>query len=67
MYGMKFVLALGLSSLGVPLVALIYGSSGSFDGVFWVLIACAAIAMVVGIALPRTTDAVRAPAIQPAE
>jgi MFS transporter, FSR family, fosmidomycin resistance protein len=49
MYGMKFVLALGLSSLGVPLVALIYGSSGSFDGVFWALIACAAIAMAIGI------------------
>jgi MFS family permease len=67
MYGMKFVLALGLSSLGVPLVALIYGSSGSFDGVFWVLIACAAIAMVVGIALPRTTGPDSAPAVQPAE
>ena len=66
MYGMKFVLALGLSSLGVPLVAMIYGSSGSFDGVFWVLIACAAIAMTVGIALPRTA-ASPAPAIQPAE
>jgi MFS transporter, FSR family, fosmidomycin resistance protein len=66
MYGMKFVLALGLSSLGVPLVALIYGSSGSFDGVFWALIACAAIAMAVGIALPRTAGPA-APAIQPAE
>jgi MFS family permease len=67
MYGMKFVLALGLSSLGVPLVALIYGSSGSFDGVFWVLIACAAIAMAVGIALPRTAGPTTAPTIQPAE
>jgi MFS transporter, FSR family, fosmidomycin resistance protein len=67
MYGMKFVLALGLSSLGVPLVALIYGSSGSFDGVFWVLIACAAIAMAVGIGLPRTANPASAPTIQPAE
>jgi FSR family fosmidomycin resistance protein-like MFS transporter len=67
MYGMKFVLALGLSSLGVPLVALIYGSSGSFDGVFWVLIACAAIAMAVGIALPRTAGPATAPTIQPAD
>ena len=67
MYGMKFVLALGLSSLGVPLVALIYGNSGSFDGVFWVLIACAAIAMAVGIALPRTAGLATAPTIQPAE
>jgi MFS transporter, FSR family, fosmidomycin resistance protein len=67
MYGMKFVLALGLSSLGVPLVALIYGNSGSFDGVFWVLIACASIAMAVGIALPRTAGLATAPTIQPAE
>jgi FSR family fosmidomycin resistance protein-like MFS transporter len=66
-YGMKFVLALGLSSLGVPLVALIYGASGSFDGVFWALIACAAIAMAVGLALPRTAGSAPAPALQPAE
>ena len=67
MYGMKFVLALGLSSLGVPLVALIYGSSGSFDGVFWALIACAAIAMAMGVALPRTAASTTAAIIQPAE
>ena len=70
-YGMKFVLALGLSSLGVPLVALIYGTSGSFDGVFWALIACSAIAMAIGIALPRTARPGPVdepePAIQPAE
>ncbi|HEX5079186.1 MAG TPA: MFS transporter [Geminicoccaceae bacterium] len=67
MYGMKFVLALGLSSVGVPLVALIYGSSGSFDGVFWALIACAAIVMAIGMALPRTASPAAGPAIQPAE
>ena len=67
MYGMKFVLALGLSSVGVPLVALIYGRSGSFDGVFWALIVCAAIVMAVGIALPRSTNPAPVPAIEPAE
>jgi MFS family permease len=66
-YGMKFVLALGLSSMGVPLVAVIYGISGSFDGVFWVLIGCATIAMAVGIALPRSARPVPTPAMQPAE
>jgi len=66
-YGMKFVLALGLSSIGVPLVAMIYGASGSFDGVFWALIACAAIAMAVGIALPRAAGTAPEPTIQPAE
>lgn len=70
-FGMKFVLALGLASLGVPLVALIYGASGSFDGVFWALIACSAIAMAIGIALPRRgrpgSAEAAAPAIQAAE
>ena len=66
-YGLKFVLALGLSSLGVPLVALIYGTSGSFDGVFWAMIACAAIAMTAGLALPRPSRKLAAPAVQPAE
>ena len=66
-YGMKFVLALGLSSLGVPLVALIYAAEGSFDGVFWVMSACSVVAMLVGIALPRATIPATAAAIQPAE
>jgi MFS transporter, FSR family, fosmidomycin resistance protein len=66
-YGMKFVLALGLSSLGVPLVALIYGATGAFDGVFWTMIGCSAVAMAVGLALPRNAPSVAAPAIQPAE
>ena len=66
-YGMKFVLALGFSSLGVPLVALIYASSGSFDGVFWAMIACAAIVMAVGVALTRTVTKTMAPTMQPAE
>jgi MFS family permease len=66
-YGMKFVLALGLSSLGVPLAAMIYGATGSFDGVFWALIACAAIAMAVGIVLPRTPRPAPTTTMQPAE
>jgi MFS family permease len=66
-YGMKFVLALGLSSLGVPLVALIYGATGAFDGVFWAMIACSAVATAVGLLLPRNAAPVPAPAIQPAE
>ncbi|MEM7025039.1 MAG: MFS transporter [Pseudomonadota bacterium] len=66
-YGLKFILALGLSSLGVPLVALIYGSTGSFDGVFWAMVGCAGVAMAAGILLPRNTRSATAPAIQPAE
>jgi hypothetical protein len=46
---------------------MIYGASGSFDGVFWALIACAAIAMAVGIALPRTATTATEATIQPAE
>jgi predicted cobalt transporter CbtA len=60
-------LALGLASLGVPLVALIYGGSGSFDGIFWAMIGCAAVAMAVGLALPRIAGPAAAPTIQPAE
>jgi len=66
-YGLKFILALGLSSLGVPLVALIYGSTGSFSGIFWVMIGCAVVAMTAGLLLPRAAAPSPAPVVQPAE
>ena len=66
-YGMKFVLGLGVSSLGVPLVALIFGLSGSFAGVFWAMAMCSPAAVGVGLALPSVTNRSLAPAMQPAE
>lgn len=65
-FGAKFVLSLGVSSLGVPLVAMIYDRTGGF---YWLFIAMAAIIAVVvaaGIFLPGGGRAA-APAAQPAE
>lgn len=56
-YGMKFVLALGLSSLGVPLLAWIYGASASFTGVFLVMAAFAVVPVAVGLMLPGRVPA----------
>jgi len=65
-YGAKFVLALGLSALGVPLIALIFGLTGAFVGVFLFMAACALVPMAIGLALPRRTPAAAAPAAEPA-
>ncbi len=67
-YGAKFVLALGLSALGVPLIAAIYGATGSFVGVFLVMVACCIVPIVVGLGLPRRAPAAAAtPVVEPAE
>jgi FSR family fosmidomycin resistance protein-like MFS transporter len=66
-YGLKFVLALGLSALGVPLVALIYGQTGSFTGVFLAMAAFCVVPIVVGLALPRRAVAPLYPSAEPAE
>ncbi|MBV9521707.1 MAG: MFS transporter [Alphaproteobacteria bacterium] len=67
-FGAKFVLALGVSSAGVPLVAITYDRTGDF---FWLFLAMAFLALIIVAAaafLPRERD--RAPArvvVQPAE
>lgn len=66
-YGLKFVVALGLSALGVPLLALIYGLSGSFTGVFLTMAACCVVPIMVGLALPRRAPAPSSIAAEPAE
>ena len=70
-YGMKFVLALGLSSLGVPLIAWIYGATQSFTGVFLAMAGFAIVPMIVGLLLPGRAPAAPAavhdPAAEPAE
>jgi MFS family permease len=67
-YGAKFVLALGVSAAGVPLVGLIYDSTGAFWWVFAVLAATAAVVALAALFLPgeRRPLPVR-PAPQPAE
>jgi FSR family fosmidomycin resistance protein-like MFS transporter len=66
-YGLKFVLALGLSSLGVPLIALIVGRTGGAGGVLLAMLACSVVALGVALVLPRGAPQAAAPAIQPAE
>ncbi|MGH6944347.1 MAG: MFS transporter, partial [Geminicoccaceae bacterium] len=66
-YGLKFVLALGLSSLGVPLIAAIVGMTGSVDGVFLAMLVCSAVALGVALALPRTARPLAPAALEPAE
>jgi len=66
-YGLKFVIALGLSALGVPLLALIYRLTGAFDGVFWTLIAFSAVPLLVALALPAARAAPAAAAAEAAD
>jgi FSR family fosmidomycin resistance protein-like MFS transporter len=66
-YGLKFVLALGLSSLGVPLIALIVARTGGVDGVLLTMLACSVVALGVALILPKSAPQAAAPAIQPAE
>jgi MFS family permease len=66
-YGVKFVLALGVSALGVPLIALIVGVTGSVDGVLLAMAGCSVVAFAVALVLPRGAPERAAPAIQPAE
>ncbi len=51
-YGLKFVVALGLSALGVPLIAYIFAETGGFAAVFWAMAAFSAIAVVIAMLLP---------------
>ncbi len=51
-YGLKFVVALGISALGVPLIAIIYATTGSFDGVFWTMALFSLLIVAIASALP---------------
>jgi MFS transporter, FSR family, fosmidomycin resistance protein len=66
-YGLKFVLALGVSALAVPLIALIVGLTGAVEGVLLAMAACSVLALGIALMLPRPAPPAAAPAIQPAE
>jgi MFS transporter, FSR family, fosmidomycin resistance protein len=67
-FGAKFVLSLGVSSLGLPLVAFIFDRTGDFVWLFVVLAALAAIIVAAGLFLPREGGGRAAvPAAAPAE
>jgi MFS family permease len=66
-FGAKFVLSLGVSAAGVPLVAFIHDRTGDFAWLFLILGVLAAIVAGAGLLLPRGGDAVAAPTPVPAE
>jgi FSR family fosmidomycin resistance protein-like MFS transporter len=51
-YGAKFLLALGVSTVGVKLVAVIYDDSGGFAPLWLILAGCAAFVAIAGLFLP---------------
>lgn len=63
---LKFIVTFGLSALGVSLVALIYGLSGSFTGAFLAVAACCIVAIAAELALPRRVPALLPAAAEPA-
>ncbi|SDE17811.1 MFS transporter [Rhodospira trueperi] len=62
-YGMKFVLAFGISGLAVPLVAWIRATTGDFAVLYLLLAVLATLVIFVGSRLPRERPA---PAAEPA-
>ncbi len=69
-YGAKFVLALGVSALAIPLAGWIYDLTGSFFWLLTVLSGLAAVVAIGGLLLPedeRTMALAAEPAAEPAE
>jgi hypothetical protein len=66
-FGAKFVLTLGVSALGVPLVAFIYGLGQGFTALFVVLSGIAVIVIAAAAFLPAEpkAEAIEAPAPRP--
>ena len=64
-FGAKFVLTLGVSALGVPLVAFIYGLGQGFYALFVALSALAVIVIAAAVFLPSEPKAKTAPAPTP--
>jgi MFS transporter, FSR family, fosmidomycin resistance protein len=65
-FGAKFLLSLGVSALGVPLVAVVYDRTGDFVWLFAILGLLAALVAAAALFLPRERPA-RAVAAAPAE
>ena len=60
-FGAKFVVSLGLGSLGLPLVALVHESTADFFWVFVILSGLALMIAVIGLLLPPDRSRARAP------
>ncbi len=65
-YGAKFVLALGVSAAAIPIVGMIYRSTGDFLWLFLILGACAAIVTIGALLLPDDRAREAAPVAAPA-
>jgi FSR family fosmidomycin resistance protein-like MFS transporter len=66
-YGAKFLLALGVSTIGIKLVAVIYDGAGSFAPLWLTLAGCAAFVAAAGLFLPGGIRRASLLAAQPAE
>ncbi len=66
-FGAKYLLALGVSALGVPLVGVLYDATGDFVAIFLILAAAAAVIATAALFLPRESARVTAAAAVPAE
>ncbi len=66
-YGAKFLLALGVSAIGIKLVAVIYDGTGSFAPLWLTLAGCAALVAAAGLFLPGGLRRGPLLALQPAE
>ena len=68
-FGAKFVLSMGLGSLGLPLVALVHERTGDFVWLFVILSGLAATIVAIGALLPsdRARGAARSAVAMPAE
>jgi MFS transporter, FSR family, fosmidomycin resistance protein len=66
-YGAKFLLALGVSTIGVKLVAVIYDDVGSFGPLWLTLAGCAAFVAIAGLFLPGSLRRIPLLTPQPAE
>jgi FSR family fosmidomycin resistance protein-like MFS transporter len=62
-YGAKFLLALGVSTIGIKLVAVIYDGTGSFGPLWLILGGCAGFVALAGLLLPGGLR--RAPLLAP--
>jgi MFS family permease len=66
-FGAKFLLALGVSTIGIKLVAVIYDGTGSFAPLWLILAGCAAFVAIAGLFLPGRLRRTALLAAQPAE
>ncbi|HKF71738.1 MAG TPA: MFS transporter [Stellaceae bacterium] len=66
-FGAKFVLAQGVSALGVPLVGYVFDMTGDFLWMFGILIALTVAIVAATIYLPREPGKYATPAVVPAE